>query len=131
LLVQIKIQFFNCSILIVQTMCCTNLKLDYSVDQSQLIPKLNCVKSLEFFIQWGGVIFIFREIQYAYFWNQREQFPTRKNTMLLFRPTSNFDSTMNFFLKFFNLHGPFARGRSQNFKKYYNKIFVFIIIHNF
>jgi hypothetical protein len=29
---------------------------------------------------------------------------------------------MNFFFKIFNLHGPFARGRSQNFKKFWTKI---------
>jgi hypothetical protein len=35
------------------------------------------------------------------------------------------------FLKMCNLHGPFARGRSQNFKKLQNKSFVVIIIRNF
>jgi hypothetical protein len=34
------------------------------VDHPQLIPKVELrVKSLKFFIQWGGVIFIFGEIR--------------------------------------------------------------------
>jgi hypothetical protein len=36
----LKIQFFYCSILLVQTMCYKNLKLDFTVDQPQLIPKV-------------------------------------------------------------------------------------------
>jgi hypothetical protein len=36
----LKVQFFYCSILIVQTMFCENLKLEISVDQPQLIPKV-------------------------------------------------------------------------------------------
>jgi hypothetical protein len=43
----------------------------------------------------------------------------------------NFDSTVNFFFKIFNLHGPFARRRSQNFLKFQNKSFVVILIRNF
>jgi hypothetical protein len=46
---------FYCSILIVQAMYCTNLKLEFFVDQPQLILKVELCKSLEFFIQWGGV----------------------------------------------------------------------------
>jgi hypothetical protein len=41
-------------------MFCKN-KLDFPVDQPQLIPKVELCKSLEFFIQWGGVIFIFEK----------------------------------------------------------------------
>jgi hypothetical protein len=45
----LKIQFFNCIILTVQTMCCENVKLDFPVDQPQLIPKDElCLNRLNF-----------------------------------------------------------------------------------
>jgi hypothetical protein len=42
----LKVQFFYCSILIVQAMFCENLKLDFTVYQPQLFPKVElCWKS--------------------------------------------------------------------------------------
>jgi hypothetical protein len=48
----LKVQFFYCSILIVQKMCCKKLEW---ISHSYFL-KLYCVNSLEFFIQWDGVI---------------------------------------------------------------------------
>jgi hypothetical protein len=44
-------------------MCIKNLKLDIPVDQPQLIPKVELPKSLEFFIQWGRMIFIYEKFK--------------------------------------------------------------------